>query len=57
MKAYFQYFNFPVCTDTNHYFHQVTPGHKNALEVITYVGCALSLLGEALTIVAYWTLM
>ncbi|CAH3188376.1 unnamed protein product, partial [Porites lobata] len=37
--------------------NEVTPGHKNALEVITYVGCALSLLGEALTIVAYWTLM
>jgi len=31
--------------------------HRKALEVITYVGCALSLTGEALTIIAYCVLM
>ncbi|CAH3182923.1 unnamed protein product, partial [Porites lobata] len=36
---------------------EVPSGHKDALEVITYVGCALSLVGEALAIVAYWILM
>ncbi|CAH3021194.1 unnamed protein product [Porites evermanni] len=37
--------------------NKVPSGHKDALEVITYVGCALSLAGEALAIVAYWIFM
>ncbi|CAH3181497.1 unnamed protein product [Porites lobata] len=35
----------------------VPADHKVALKVITYVGCALSLIGEALTAVAYYVLM
>ena len=38
-------------------FQQVPADHKVALKVITYVGCALSLIGEALTAVAYCVLM
>ena len=38
-------------------FQQVPADHKVALKVITYVGCALSLVGEALTAVAYYVLM
>ncbi|CAH3181492.1 unnamed protein product [Porites lobata] len=37
--------------------NEVFSGHKDKLEVITYVGCAFSLVGEALAIVAYWILM
>lgn len=39
------------------FFQQVPADHKVALKVITYVGCALSLIGEALTAVAYCVLM
>ncbi|XP_068761358.1 adhesion G-protein coupled receptor D1-like [Montipora capricornis] len=35
---------------------EVLSEHRLALEVITYVGCALSLIGEILTIIAYGTL-
>ncbi|CAH3182932.1 unnamed protein product, partial [Porites lobata] len=31
--------------------------HQTALEVITYVGCGLSLFGEVLTVIAYLTLL
>ncbi|XP_068737283.1 adhesion G-protein coupled receptor D1-like [Montipora capricornis] len=34
---------------------EVPSGHRLALEVITYVGCTLSLFGEILTIIAYCT--
>ncbi|XP_073251890.1 adhesion G-protein coupled receptor D1-like [Porites lutea] len=37
--------------------NEVPADHKVALKVITYVGCALSLIGEALTTVAYCVLM
>ena len=37
-------------------FQQVSADHKVALKVITYVGCTLSLVGEALTAVAYCVL-
>ncbi|XP_073251652.1 adhesion G-protein coupled receptor D1-like [Porites lutea] len=37
--------------------NEVPADHKVALKVITYVGCALSLIGEALTAVAYCVLM
>ncbi|CAH3182931.1 unnamed protein product, partial [Porites lobata] len=36
---------------------QISRDHKVALEVITYVGCTLSLVGESLTVVAYCLLM
>ncbi|KAJ7389150.1 hypothetical protein OS493_033236 [Desmophyllum pertusum] len=35
----------------------VSPDHREALEVITYIGCGLSLAGELLTIIAYCALM
>ena len=38
-------------------FQQVPADHKVALKVITYVGCALSLVGEALTAVAFFVLL
>ena len=38
-------------------FQQVPADHNVELKVITYVGCALSLVGEALTAVAYYVLM
>ena len=37
-------------------FQQDPADHQVALKVITYVGCALSLVGEALTAVAYCVL-
>ena len=43
-----------------HFFfvsQQISRDHKVALEVITYVGCTLSLVGESLTVVAYCLLM
>ncbi|XP_044180952.1 adhesion G-protein coupled receptor D1-like [Acropora millepora] len=36
--------------------NEVTSKHLVAMEIITYVGCALSLTAETLTIIAYWTL-
>ena len=38
-------------------FSQVTKEHKLALQIITYIGCGLSLAGETLTIVAYALLL
>ena len=38
-------------------FSQVTNEHKLALQIITYIGCGLSLAGETLTIVAYALLL
>ena len=38
-------------------FQQVPADHQVALKVITYVECALSLIGEALTAFAYYVLM
>ncbi|CAH3182936.1 unnamed protein product [Porites lobata] len=37
--------------------NEVPADHKVALKVITYVGCALSLVGEALTAVAFFVLL
>ena len=38
-------------------FSQVTKEHKLALQIITYIGCGLSLAGETLTTVAYALLL
>ena len=38
-------------------FSQVTNEHKLALQIITYIGCGLSLAGETLTTVAYALLL
>ncbi|XP_067047035.1 adhesion G protein-coupled receptor L4-like isoform X2 [Acropora muricata] len=35
---------------------EASSGHKTALETITYIGCALSIVGELLTMIAYCTL-
>jgi len=35
---------------------EASSGHKTALETITYIGCALSIAGELLTMIAYCTL-
>ncbi|XP_068705482.1 adhesion G protein-coupled receptor E3-like isoform X1 [Montipora foliosa] len=32
---------------------EISSGHRKALETITYIGCALSLAGELMTIIAY----
>ncbi|CAH3181494.1 unnamed protein product [Porites lobata] len=47
----------PVLTHVGADNEQVPGDHQVALKVITYVGCALSLIGEALTAVAYCVLM
>ena len=38
-------------------FSQVTNEHKLALDIITYIGCGLSLAGETLTTLAYALLL
>ena len=38
-------------------FSQVPKEHKLALQIITYIGCGLSLAGETLTTVAYALLL
>ena len=52
---------FGVVTVCNFHFaiaiHQISSDHTVALNVITYVGCALSLVGEVLTVIAYCALM
>ena len=36
---------------------QLSERHQVALEIITYIGCGLSLVGETLTILTYLVLM
>ena len=36
---------------------QISERHQVALEIITYIGCGLSLVGETLTILTYLVLM
>ena len=38
-------------------FSQVPEEHKLALDIITYIGCGLSLVGEALSALAYVVLL
>ncbi|XP_067046870.1 adhesion G-protein coupled receptor G6-like isoform X1 [Acropora muricata] len=48
--------NFAVLMQVGELKKQITPEHLVAMEIITYVGCALSLTAEVLTVIAYCTL-
>ncbi|XP_015773524.1 PREDICTED: adhesion G protein-coupled receptor L3-like isoform X2 [Acropora digitifera] len=48
--------NFAVLMQVGELENEITSEHLVALEIITYVGCALSLTAEVLTVIAYCTL-